>query len=326
MVDRLTNTLSDFGDADTTNTEIQDRLTGITEDYGRELNTQYAVQWLLTTFITAYVAQWTARRFAVSPAQAVGYGTAIGIGVSLSYGLLCVMCSIAMLLLRLLFLGALIGAGWLGGRMASQNLDPNRPLPEPSPGRRRGGQPARPDQSGFMPGAAGPDVFYNMGVSAALGGRREEARQHFTHVLQMQPRNVAAWLQLANLADTPEQAWNYVQQARAISPNDPAVQDAADVIWPKVAASANLVANVPPETPAPPPPTAQNRLSAAIPRAQPPYKGGAVDDTAIPRITLPHPPEDAAVSTDSTDDADHDDPVDRGDPVDDDSGDSTPPA
>jgi hypothetical protein len=101
---------------------------------------------------------------------------------------------------------------------------------------------------------------------AALGGRREEARQHFTRVLQMQPRHVAAWLQLANLADTPEQAWNYIQQARSISPTDPAVIQAVEVIWPQVAANAE-----------------QQGPS----RLQPPYQGATPDDASIPSSTLP---------------------------------------
>jgi hypothetical protein len=109
-------------------------------------------------------------------------------------------------------------------------------------------------------------MAYNLGVAAAMGGRREEAREHFTRVLQDQPRNVAAWLQLANLADTPEQAWNYIQQARAINANDPAVQEAVNIIWPQV--QANLQRK----------PPATN---------QPPYLGGAQDDTEIPRSTLP---------------------------------------
>jgi hypothetical protein len=116
-----------------------------------------------------------------------------------------------------------------------------------------------------------------MGVQAAMGGRREEARQHFTRVLQMQPRNIAAWLQMANLADTPDQAWNYVQQARSINPADPAVMDAVNVIWPQVAASG-----------------AQRNL----PRSQPAYPGGQQDDTEIPRTRLPGSPLDAAPAED----------------------------
>ncbi len=83
-------------------------------------------------------------------------------------------------------------------------------------------------------------------------------------------RSTAAWLQLANLADTPEQAWNYVQQARSINAADPAVMQAVDVIWPKVAASAQ---------------------QSSPPRVQPPYTGGAQDDSEIPRTTLPKAPD-----------------------------------
>jgi hypothetical protein len=114
-----------------------------------------------------------------------------------------------------------------------------------------------------------PDTFYNMGVIAALGGRRDEARQHFTRVLQMQPRHLQAWLQLANLSDTPEQAWNYIQQARAINASDPAVKQAVDVIWPQVAAHA---------------------AGQGAPHARAPYTGPA----AVPQTTLP-PEDDLAV-------------------------------
>ncbi|NDJ78538.1 MAG: hypothetical protein GYB65_19990 [Chloroflexi bacterium] len=115
------------------------------------------------------------------------------------------------------------GGPYNGPQASSSSLSPPD-IPPSAPG-------------GFMPGTTpgmSPDVMYNMGVSAALGGRREEARQHFTHVLQMNPRHLAAWLQLANLAETPQQAWNYIQQARAINPNDPAVLQAVDTIWPQV--------------------------------------------------------------------------------------------
>ncbi len=82
----------------------------------------------------------------------------------------------------------------------------------------------------------------------------------------LNPRHVPAWLQLANLADTPEDAWNYIQQARLISPNDRAVQQAAELIWPQVSAHAQR----------------QNP-----PTNQPPYAGATPDDPAIPRTRLP---------------------------------------
>ena len=77
-------------------------------------------------------------------------------------------------------------------------------------------------------------VAYNLGVSAILGGRREEARYYFAQVTQADMRNVSAWLYLANLATTPLEAWSYIQQARAVDPANPAVQEAVTLIWPQV--------------------------------------------------------------------------------------------
>jgi hypothetical protein len=77
-------------------------------------------------------------------------------------------------------------------------------------------------------------VAYNMGVAAVLGERREEARYYFVQVTQADPRNIGAWLYLANLATTPLEAWSYIQQARAIDPGNPAVQEAVVMIWPQV--------------------------------------------------------------------------------------------
>ncbi|MCC7447837.1 MAG: hypothetical protein IT324_10485 [Anaerolineae bacterium] len=77
-------------------------------------------------------------------------------------------------------------------------------------------------------------VAYSMGASAVTGGRREEARYYFSQVTQADPRNIGAWLYLANLATTPLEAWSYIQQARAVDPANPAVQEAVAVVWPQV--------------------------------------------------------------------------------------------
>ncbi|NLX11784.1 MAG: hypothetical protein GXY36_19225 [Chloroflexi bacterium] len=270
MIERFSDALSLLSEPDTQPERMADELNDLTRDYSMQLNLQYFVQWTLAAGLTFIFARTTARQ-AQSREQALGYGVAIGLGVAMTYGVLCVMCSIADLLLRVLFIGLFVSAGAIAGQVASHNLTgPRRPTPSPS---------TRPQGSRFDPFGGftsappisqprGPnaEIYYNMGVQAAIGGRPDEARQHFTHVVQLQPRHVAAWLQLANLAETPEMAWNYIQQARAINPNDPAVQRAVDTIWPKVAASAN---HQPP------------------PRVQPPYAGGAVDDAEIPRTTLP---------------------------------------
>ena len=77
-------------------------------------------------------------------------------------------------------------------------------------------------------------VAYNMGVAALLGERREEARYYFVQVTQADPRHIGAWLYLANMATTPLEAWSYIQQARAIDPGNPAVQEAVTMVWPQV--------------------------------------------------------------------------------------------
>jgi hypothetical protein len=77
-------------------------------------------------------------------------------------------------------------------------------------------------------------VAYSMGVAAVLGERREEARYYFVQVTQADPRHISAWLYLANMATTPLEAWSYIQQARAIDPGNPAVQEAVTMVWPQV--------------------------------------------------------------------------------------------
>lgn len=77
-------------------------------------------------------------------------------------------------------------------------------------------------------------VSYNMGVGAVLGSRLEEARYYFVRTTQIDPRHIGAWLYLANIATTPLEAWSYVQQARAIEPSDPLVQESVGIVWPQV--------------------------------------------------------------------------------------------
>ncbi len=85
-----------------------------------------------------------------------------------------------------------------------------------------------------LPNSFNVTVAYSMGVAAVLGERREEARYYFVQVTQADPRNVGAWLYLANLATTPLEAWSYIQQARTIEPGNPAVLEAVTIVWPQV--------------------------------------------------------------------------------------------
>lgn len=252
--------------------EEMDRIIKESTESSSALSVLSMVAWALTAGATFFMARRTARKYAESPQQAIGYGAAIGLGVFILYGL-CICSASVTFPIQLLFLGLIVAGGIFGGQSASTSLGQ-------APGKRTTGRgpsvfPPSPDRTSIPTPSGNPETYYNMGVMAALGGRPDEARQHFTRVLQMQPRHVPAWLQMANLADTPEQAWGYVQQARAISPHDPAVIEAVRVIEPKLAARAEP------------------------PRAQPPYPGAPADETDIPRGTLPptspgQPPEEDA--------------------------------
>jgi hypothetical protein len=85
-----------------------------------------------------------------------------------------------------------------------------------------------------LPEGFNVSVAYSMGIAAVLGDRREEARYYFVQVTQADPRNVGAWLYLANLATTPLEAWSYIQQARTIDPGNPGVLEAVSIVWPQV--------------------------------------------------------------------------------------------
>lgn len=239
-----------------------DRIIRESTDPSSTLSVLSMIAWASTAGATYFMARRTARRYADSPQQAVGYGAAIGLGVFILYGL-CICSASVAFPIQLLFLGLILAGGIFGGQSASGSL--GQAPAKREFGRGPSGLPPSPAQPSISTPGGSPETYYNMGVMAALGGRREEARQHFTRVLQMQPRHVPAWLQLANLADTPEQAWSYIQQARAISPHDPAVIEAVRVIEPKLAA----------------------RADHEPPHAQPPYKGAPEDDADIPRGTLP---------------------------------------
>ncbi len=270
MLDRFSNLLQTFSKTDLGQQnqldQLQGELSAFTEDYQDELTLQYAVQWTLVAIVTYAVATRVARQ-AESPAQAVGYGVLIGGGVLFTYGAFCVAMTIAFGVVKLIYLALFVSAGYLGGRAAGGRLRPQQPLPSAAPVT-AGYEFTAPTKGGVR-----PEIYYNMGVQAALGGRRDEARQHFTRALQANPRYVPAWLQLANLADSPLDAWQYIQQARAINPNDPAVQQAVAIVWPQVASAAQ---------------------STEPPRNQPPYPGGQQDDVTIPRSTLPPAVPDAS--------------------------------
>ncbi len=243
------------------------------------------------TLLTFWQAHWAALTTR-TPEEAMGHAFAVGLGILVGYGALLLLFGPTILVIKLLFYIGLLAVSAVAGRIAGQKIGPDvpafAPVGGPVPGPFRPPIPSQP--GGQMGGGArpgSPDVFYNMGVSAAMGGRRDEARQHFTQVIQLNPRHIPAWLQLANLADTPEQAWDYVQQARAINPNDPAVVQAAGVIWPKVAANAQaLAASPPPDQEPPVQPPASISPPPFAPDAGTPPESGTGDD--VPPASSDH--------------------------------------
>ena len=277
MVDRLTQVSTDYNDYfsnpegnNARQQELETELRDIFTDYQGQLLgliVLFCGQSLVILGITFWFARRAAKE-ATSRAQANGYGVMVGLGVAVILAAVCALINPLTLFAGFIFLAFIVVAALLGGWQAGQRLDRTASPLAPS---------GSPDQMppGMLYGAPGgdADVYYNMGVTAAMGGRREEARQHFSRVLQHQPRNIAAWLQLANLSDTPVDAWEFIQQARAINPNDPAVVQAANLIWPQVKA----------------------QMPTTAPRNQAPYQGGAMDDSAIPRTTLPTPDEPGAI-------------------------------
>jgi hypothetical protein len=256
--------------------QLQDELQPLVEDIYTHppstLNIMFLVQLGLVVLVAGWQTYWAAQ-VAQSARQAIGYAVGVTIGVLSTYGLLLLLFGPTLLLIKVVFYGVVAAVDVRAGQVAGQLIGKRGPAQPQAPGLR----PPSGASGPVAPPGANPETYYNMGVMAALGGRREEARQHFTRVLQLQPRHVAAWLQLANLADTPEQAWNYVQQARSISPTDPAVMQAVEAIWPKVAA---------------------NAARQGPSRLQPPYTGADQTDTSIPGNTPPGGPPPEATAPD----------------------------
>jgi len=243
LVARLDTMAPTQADIDRETNELQAELI---ENPPQGLNVLFVVQLSLTALFTYWVAGWASRR-ALTPFHAMFQGSVVGMGVALLYGaflLFFLIPPLTQLIFNLIF----ISAGILAGRRAAYRIKKEGPLPEqPKRGpllasQRRQPLVPGPPLSTYSADPAAAEIYYNLGVTAALGSRRDEAREHFMHVLQLNARHVAAWLQLANLSDTPEQAWNYIQQARAINPNDPGVIEAVNTIWPQVVANARRVA------------------------------------------------------------------------------------
>lgn len=237
--------------------ELEPLMRDVYEDPPTDLNIIFAIQLGLLLVLALWQSNWAAQQ-SDSPQQAVGHGLIVSLGVLITYGVLVLFFAPTSVWIKLGFAVGLIGVGWWGGQIAAQNLHktkraaPVAPFGSPIPG---GLPPSSPRYGSPLPmPGLNPDIVYNMGVSAAMGGRPDEARQHFTRALQINPRSIAAWLQLANLASTPEEAWNYIQQARALNPADPGVVQAVGVIWPQVARRAKAASQTGTPTEDVPPP------------------------------------------------------------------------
>jgi len=261
--------------------QLQQRAPEIIEDVLTNpppgLNLLFLGQLGVLLLLSFWQSYWAARA-ATSPDQAGGYGLAVGIGVLVTYGMLLLVFGPIAFIYKFAFYAALLAVTISGGRLAGQRLDrfgpaPDKakyasPLADNSPFGTFG--PVVPGQltGGLVPRSENAQIYYNMGVSAALGGRRDEARQHFRRTLQIDPRHLLAWLELANLADTPEEAWDYIQQARALEPNHPRVVDAVNIIWPQL----------------------QHKAAGGnVPQAQPPFPGAGPDAPGVIRSQLPDP-------------------------------------
>lgn len=280
LIGELVDEVDPEADLSTQQEQLQKRAPEIVEEVLRDpppgLNLLFLGQLGLVVLLAFWQSYWAARG-AISPEQAGGYGLAVGVGVLVTYGLLLLVFGPISFLYKFAFYAALLAATITGGRLAGQRLDRFGPTADKSkrfdaaPFGGPGYGPVTPSfapgqLSGPAPRAENAQVYYNMGVSAAMGGRRDEARQHFTRALQIDPRHLLAWLELANLSDTPEQAWDYIQQARALEPNHPSVIQAVNLIWPQIADKA---------------------AGGAPPLGQPPYRGAPPDEPGIIRSQMP---------------------------------------
>lgn len=274
LIGELLDEVDPEADISTQQEQLQRRAPEIIEDVLADppsgLNLLFLAQLAIVVLLAFWQSYWAARG-ATSPEQAGGYGVAVGVGVLATYGMLLLVFGPIAFLYKIAFYAALLAATITGGRLAGQRLDRGGPVPSVAPRYDQGtpgpSAPVIPGQlTGTPPRTENARVYYNMGVSAALGGRRDEARQHFQRALQIDPRNLPAWLELANLSDTPEQAWNYIQQARALDPNHPRVVEAVNMIWPQIRDKA---------------------ATGDVPTAQPPYRDAPPDEPDIVRSKLP---------------------------------------
>src|SRR5512133_2838783 len=68
------------------------------------------------------------------------------------------------------------------------------------------------------------DNLLEQGISAALTGRREEARALLTQVVEADDRNEQAWLWLSGLVEAPEEMRTCLENVLHLNPANPKAQ------------------------------------------------------------------------------------------------------
>ncbi len=119
--------IDEDADQDVVIQDLQNEFDDVVAEYRTELYVQNIMQWSLAVLVTFIFARRGARKAASSPEQASGYGLLIGLGSMMTFGALCMMCNdlVAQFLVRVMFMGFMVGAGYLGGRSGGSSLDPN---------------------------------------------------------------------------------------------------------------------------------------------------------------------------------------------------------
>ncbi|HEY86210.1 MAG TPA: ABC transporter permease subunit, partial [Chloroflexi bacterium] len=68
--------------------------------------------------------------------------------------------------------------------------------------------------------------LFQKGLAQTKAGHKAEARNYFRQVLELAPNNDTTWLYLAGVSDNPANAFNAIQQAEALNPNNPGLTKA----------------------------------------------------------------------------------------------------
>lgn len=97
-------------------------------------------------------------------------------------------------------------------------------------------------------------TLIQQGNTALEAGNSYEARKHFRRATELEPGNVEAWVGLAESARSYQDKHDYLAQALALDPNNPAIRTRKEEVETRLAAGEVLAAT---RKPAPPAPTSQ---------------------------------------------------------------------